>query len=126
MSGSPGRATFPRSRRLLRHSDFEVVYKGGKRQFAAHLTVFYFVRRDSEGARVGFTVGKFLGCAVERNRVRRRLREAVRAHYGQLASGLDVVVHAKQSALNASLVELASEISHAFQAIAKTLEPKPR
>src|SRR5271166_5502396 len=78
--------------RLLKHSDFERVYKQGRRQFSSHMTVFYLRRAEAEapmggapgvsapgkGARVGFTVGRLLGGAVERNRIKRRLREAVR------------------------------------------------
>lgn len=122
MSGSQ---SFPRSRRLLRHSDFEVVYKRGKRHFAAHMTVFFLVRTDGAAARVGFTVGKILGGAVERNRVRRRLREAVRLHYRQLVPGIDVVINPKKSALKADFGELAGQINRAFALIAKTLEAKP-
>ena len=38
------KANFPKSRRLLRHADFERVYKQGRRHFAAHMTVFYLRR----------------------------------------------------------------------------------
>ena len=77
----PGKGSkFPRSVRLLRHADFERVYKQGRRHFAAHLTVFYLPSQKAEGGRVGFTVSKVLGSAVVRNRMKRRLREAVRLH----------------------------------------------
>ena len=56
---------FPRSGRLLRHSDFDRVYKQGRRQFSSHMTVFY-LRQAEGGARIGFTVGKVLGGAVVR------------------------------------------------------------
>ena len=76
---------FPRSARLLRHADFERVYKQGRRHFSASLTVFYLQRPETEaarsatsGPRIGFTVGRALGGAVQRNRMKRRLREAVR------------------------------------------------
>ena len=78
LSGSRKRASFPRSLHLLRHADFERVYKQGRRHFATHMTVFYLARDEGEGLRVGFTVGRVLGGAVQRNRMKRRLREAVR------------------------------------------------
>ena len=77
----------PRSGRLLRHSDFERVYKQGRRHFSAHMTVFYLRRAEGEGLRVGFTVGRVLGGAVDRNRIKRRLRESVR-----IADGYDALV----------------------------------
>jgi len=119
MSASGGGANFPRSVRLLRHSDFQRVYKQGKRHFASHLTVFYLRQPNNEGPKVGFTVGKVLGKAVERNRLRRRLREAVRLHLQQLNAAVDVVIHPKKSALNARFAELQNEIVRLFELIAK-------
>ena len=122
-SKSQGR--FPKSHRLLRHSDFERVYKQGRRHFAAHMTVFYLRRADDElkGARVGFTVSKALGGAVQRNRIRRRLR-AVRL--GALSSGVavDVVINPKRSALTADFGDLQGEIAKAFQVIENHLKGK--
>ena len=48
VSGSGRRGKFPRSVRLLRHADFERVYKQGRRHFAAHMTVFYLARGKDE------------------------------------------------------------------------------
>ena len=94
VSDSGRRSKFPRSVRLLRHPDFERVYKLGKRHFAAFMTVFYLRRAEGEGPRVGFTVGRVLGGAVVRNRMKRRLREAVRLH-GPLPAAVDVVINPK-------------------------------
>jgi ribonuclease P protein component len=112
--------------RLLRHSDFERVYKQGRRHFAAHMTVFYLPRRDSEGdggnaagPRVGFTVGKVLGGAVVRNRMKRRLREAVRLH-GLITAAVDVVINPKKSLLTTRFDDLRKEVGRAFEVIAKS------
>ena len=96
--------------RLLRHADFERVYKQGRRHFAAHMTVFYLPRRRKATAelRVGFTVGKVLGGAVVRNRMKRRLREAVRLH-GMIPAAMDVVINPKKSLLTAEFVDLQRE-----------------
>lgn len=115
----PGRSRFPRSVRLLRHADFERVYKQGRRHFAAHMTVFYLPRRESDGGvRVGFTVGKVLGGAVQRNRMKRRLREAVRLH-GMIPAAMDVVINPKKSLLTAEFVDVQREIRRAFDVIEK-------
>jgi len=121
LPGSGPRSKFPRSLRLLRHSDFERVYKQGRRHFAAHMTVFYLPRRKNEsgGPRVGFTVGKALGGAVVRNRLKRRLREAVRLH-GPLSVDMDVVINPKKSLLAAAFADLQGEIEKAFAVIAKS------
>jgi ribonuclease P protein component len=114
---SAQRQKFPRRFRLLRHSDFERVYKSGRRHFAPHLTVFYLQRVKGDGMRLGFTVGRVLGGAVERNRIKRRLREAVRMHRPQDPPAFDVVVNPKKSALRTEFSELCSEISRAFEVI---------
>ena len=106
LSGPGKRSKFPRSVRLLRHADFERVYKQGRRHFAAHMTVFYLAagrsRTRPRAVRVGFTVGKVLGGAVVRNRMKRRLREAVRLH-GMIPAAVDVVINPKKSLLTAAL-----------------------
>jgi ribonuclease P protein component len=119
LSGPGPRSKFPRSVRLLRHSDFERVYKQGCRHFAAHMTVFYLPRQKAEGVRVGFTVGKVLGGAVVRNRMKRRLREAVRLH-GIIPSAMDVVINPKKSFLSAEFVDVQREIRRAFEVIEKS------
>jgi len=118
LSGSGRRARFSRSSRLLRHADFERVYKQGQRHFAAHMTVFYLRRAQGDAARVGFTVGRVLGGAVDRNRMKRRLREAVRRH---LPPGVpvDVVINPKKSLLTADFADLLDEVSRAFAVIQK-------
>jgi ribonuclease P protein component len=90
-SASRRRFNFPRRVRLLKHADFERVYKQGRRHFAAHITVFYLARPEGEGWRVGFTVGRVLGNAVVRNRMKRQLREAVRLHLPEDPAPVDIV-----------------------------------
>lgn len=120
------KANFPKSRRLLRHADFERVYKQGRRQFAPHMTVFYLRRAEeanqSGGWRVGFTVGRVLGGAVERNRMKRRLREVVRLNGLGRAVAADVVINPKRSLLRAEFGDLRSEVAKVFDTIEKSLE----
>ena len=133
VSGSRNRGTeashgkalgrFPKSSKLLRHADFQRVYKQGRRQFAAHMTVFYLRRVEAvgggSGPRIGFTVGRVLGGAVDRNRIKRRLREAVRYNLASLGLPVDVVFNPKKSVLMADFQVLAEEVAHTFQAISE-------
>jgi ribonuclease P protein component len=109
-----------RPARLRKHADFEKVYRGGRRIFSAHMTVF-FLKRDPGpphgAARVGFAVPRALGTAVERNRIRRRLRDAVRLNLGAVGGAVDVVIHPKKSALTAEFAALGEEIARAFARI---------
>jgi ribonuclease P protein component len=116
----------PRSGRLLRHADFERVYKQGRRHFSTHMTVFYLRRTEGEGLRVGFTVGRALGGAVDRNRMKRRLRESVRLTRPAAEPAADVVINPKKSLQTAEFPALLSEVSRAFEVIAQKLAEKPR
>ncbi len=116
-SGRGVSGRYPRSTRLLRHADFERVYKEGRRHFAAHMTVFYLRRQASAGARVGYTVSRMLGGAVDRNRMKRRLREAVRLSCLEMQTPVDIVINPKKSLLKADFAELLREVSRAFEII---------
>lgn len=120
-------ADFPRSARLLKHSDFDRVYKQGRRHFSTHLTAFYLRRTEggetTGSSRIGFTVGKVLGGAVIRNRIKRRLREAVRQRRAILqgTGAVDVVINPKKSVLKLEFSLLVNEVERAFTAIAKKM-----
>ena len=98
------------------------------------MTVFYL--RQAEGAspqgacaekssRVGFTVGRVLGGAVERNRIKRRLREAVRQRRGVLAgAGVDVVINPKKSVLTVEYSVVLDEVGRALDTIAEKTKGK--
>src|SRR5215469_7018789 len=109
---------FPKSRRLLRHADFQRVYKGGRRQFTGNMTVFFLRRTISAvdtasggSLRVGFTVGKALGGSVERNRLKRRMREAVRTSWPTVEAPVDVVIHPRKSVLQMPFTNVVSEVA---------------
>jgi ribonuclease P protein component len=123
LSGPVQREKFPRTARLLRHADFEQVYKRGKRHFSALMTVFFLAREQDGGMRVGFTVGKVLGGAVIRNRMKRRLREAVRLE-GFRPIAVDVVINPKKSLLDAEFPMVQKEVGRAFQVIEQKLSEK--
>ena len=125
-NGSRKPARFPSTVRLLRHTDFERVYKQGRRHFAAHMTVFYLPRTQGSGFRVGFTVGRVLGGAVERNRIKRRLREAVRLQHPGDQAAVDVVINPKKSLLTADFTEVEREIIRAFEVIRKSSEKETK
>jgi ribonuclease P protein component len=111
-------ARFPKSSRLLKHADFDLVYQNGKRQFSGHMTVFS-LPRDTGAPRVGFTVGRVLGGAVVRNRIKRRLREAVRRNLHALSAPVDLVINPKKSVLTLEFALLEAEIAKTFAKIGR-------
>ena len=115
----------PRAARLLKHADFERVYGHGQRHFARHMT-FFFLPGTASGARVGFTFGRVLGGAVERNRIKRRLREATRLQGQRLEAAADIVVNPKKSVLHAEFAEIMQEVGRAFEVISSKLRNSGR
>ncbi len=111
---------FPKSKRLLKHADFQRVYQNGRRQFMGNMTVFFLRRSGGSegielGPRVGFTVGKVIGDSVERNRIRRRMREAVRSSWPELAGPVDVVFNPRRSTLTLLYADLVNEVSRGLR-----------
>ncbi len=84
------------------------------------MTVF-FLRRSAglEGGsgslRVGFTVGKIMGGSVERNRIRRRMREAVRLAWPADSGPVDVVFNPRKSVLQVPFGELRAEVQRGLR-----------
>jgi ribonuclease P protein component len=100
---------FPREARLVRRSEFDAVYRAGKRRSSSHFTIF--VRANELPlSRFGFSIKKALGEAVVRNRIRRRLREMVRCHRQEIPAGWDFVMHPKKSVTEAPLPLLAADL----------------
>jgi ribonuclease P protein component len=103
--------------RLKRRTDFRAAARGVKASGSAF--VLQARRRADEGAvRVGFTVSRQVGNAVERNRVRRRLREMVRlADAGKLRAGHDYVLIGRRAALELPFAEMMRELDAALKQI---------
>jgi ribonuclease P protein component len=86
-------------RRLSRSGEFDRVYREGRSHASRHLVVYAFPRSDGEEEpRLGISVGRKLGGAVERNRIKRLLRDAFWAGAGDLAPGHDFVIVARPAA----------------------------
>jgi ribonuclease P protein component len=97
--------------RLKKRSDFLAVRRGEKRRGRMFL-VEALDRNDAEPPRYGITVTRKVGNAVLRNRIRRRIREAVRVHVaGDMSPGTDYVIVARRDVAGATFDELVGELS---------------
>jgi ribonuclease P protein component len=77
--------------------------------------VAFYRRAVSEGpVRVGYTTPRALGRAVKRNRIRRRLREAVRLERAAAAPGWEVVFNPRRAAAEAEFAALRTEVQRLF------------
>lgn len=83
-------------RRITRSGDFDTAYRRGRSVANRHLVVYAFPRPENDdGPRLGLSVSKRVGGSVERNHVKRVLREQFASRSGILGTGLDIVVIAR-------------------------------
>lgn len=85
--------------RLSRSAEFERVYRQGRSSANRHLVLYTFPNPGTARPRLGLSVSRKVGGAVERNRVKRLLREAFARAEPELAPGQDVVLVARPAAL---------------------------
>jgi ribonuclease P protein component len=95
----------PARRRLSRSAEFERVYRQGRSKANRHLVLYAFpraedapVRPDGEGPRLGLSVSRRVGGAVDRSRVKRVLREAFWLEAARMPEGADYVIVARPEA----------------------------
>ena len=92
----------PKRRRLSRSAEFERVYRQGRSKGNRYLVLYAFPREEQseeEGPRLGLSVGRRVGGAVDRTRVKRVLREAFWEEARRLPAGSDYVVVARPESL---------------------------
>ncbi len=121
--------------RLRKHPDYQRVYKAGRKQWAKQIAYFSALREpgsqaalrsETEGPRVGLTVPKALGKAVDRNRIKRRLREIVRKAVSLLGDApVDVVLHPKRSVIEAESLVLQREVALIFKSVRAKADKSP-
>ncbi|MGA7156492.1 MAG: ribonuclease P protein component [Acidobacteriaceae bacterium] len=120
------------SHRLCKHADYQLVYKAGRKQFGKQLAYFHAPRPKPSpessaarnvgrslptGPRIGLTVPKALGKAVDRNRIKRRMREAIRAALPLLTAPVDVILHPRRTVIDLDFAQLKREVATIFRAV---------
>jgi ribonuclease P protein component len=103
-----------RKYRLTRSTDFKRVRRVGK-SYAHPLVVLIVTPAEPDGLRFGIAAGKSVGGAVQRNRAKRLLREAVRHFLANIQPGWDVVLLARQSTGEAALEDVQTAMRLVFR-----------
>jgi ribonuclease P protein component len=110
------RLTFPAQKRLRRKSEFDAAYARGRR-FGNGFFAVTASSNDKHGARLGMAVAvRTAGNAVERNRIRRIVRESFRLHQHVLPA-VDIVVSARPQARGAPGAQLHASLAAMWQTI---------
>ena len=110
--------TFPKTFRLLKPDDFQIVYKQGQ-WVANRELVANFVRHEKSFSRLGVTVSKKVSKrAVDRNRIKRQFREWFRSNK-EVCTSIDLVLTAKLSLNTKSNVEIQKSLEDLWRKIQK-------
>jgi len=102
--------------RLRKHADYQRAYAAARKRQSASMSWFMAPqnadadRESPAGPRVGLTAGKVLGKAHERNRIKRRMREALRRHVGLIPAGYDLILHPRRTVLTIEFAKLEAEV----------------
>jgi ribonuclease P protein component len=97
--------------RLRLHADYQQAYAAAQKRQSASMSWFLAPQPGGvPGPRVGLTAGKVLGKAHDRNRIKRRMREALRRHVDLLPAGCDLIVHPRRQVLTIEFAKLEAEI----------------
>jgi ribonuclease P protein component len=98
MVGLPGARPRSGRVRLSRSADFDRVFRQGRSHAGRELVLYVFPRGEADEPRLGLSVSRKVGGAVQRNRVKRLLREAFALESARLPAGTDAVVVARHEA----------------------------
>ena len=91
-----------RANRLSRSRDFDAVYRHGRSVSSRFLVLYWFPQEEPGSPRFGFSVPRSVGAAVERNRIKRQLRELFRVRLETVAGGHDYVLIVRRGVAEAS------------------------
>lgn len=100
---------------LKKNHAFSHVIRRGKRLHGRTMTIYYRKRQDALPSKFGVTCTRGIGIAVERNRLKRQLREICRAFMPQLPDGHDFVFMAKPNAKSSTYQVMKSEAEQLLQ-----------
>lgn len=92
--------------RLKKNEEFSAVFKKGRSIADAKMVIYYRRKDPAEAFRVGYSVGKKLGKAVLRNRIKRVMREVVRLNAAHIPNGIDVVLIARHGIIDVHFTEV--------------------
>jgi ribonuclease P protein component len=106
--------------RLSKHADYQRAYAASRKRQSASMSWFLAPQAPAgagspTGPRVGLTAGKVMGKAHERNRIKRRMREALRRHVELLPAGCDLILHPRRTVLTLDFKKLEAEIVRILQ-----------
>lgn len=101
-----------KDRRVKSERDFQQVFDHGKSMANRQFVVYTLSKSDQDHFRVGISVGKKIGHAVKRNRVKRLIRAAIQELSSNIKTGIDFIIIARQPVQDMAYHEILSSLKH--------------
>ena len=98
--------------RVKENKEFQDIFKNGKSFANRQLVIYYRKKQDQTHFRVGLSVGRKIGNAVTRNRIKRYLRQAFRELEDQIQSQCDIIIIARKPTKDMAFSEVKSSLIH--------------
>ncbi|MEN2766784.1 ribonuclease P protein component [Ornithinibacillus xuwenensis] len=98
--------------RVKDNKEFQLIFKKGKSFANRQLVIYYMKKPDQAHFRIGLSVGKKIGNAVVRNRIKRYLREAFHELEDKIQSPYDIIVIARQPTKDMDLISIKKSLNH--------------
>lgn len=111
---SPFPNDLKRAYRLKSSVDFQAVYAKGRSAANKAAVIYALTQKSSALSRIGFAAGKKLGKAVVRNRIKRRITEAVRAFWPRVKPGYYIIIIARHAAKDMAFPQLQARVLELF------------
>jgi|SRR5690625_594774 len=98
--------------RIKKNEEFQYIFKQGK-SFANRQLVIYYIKKSGQTHfRIGLSVGKKIGNAVTRNRIKRYLRQSFHELEDKILPSLDIVIIARQPTKDMNYHEIKKSLTH--------------
>lgn len=101
--------------RLRKNEEFQKVFQHGKSSANRQFVVYQLPKEEQKHVRIGLSVSKKLGNAVQRNRIKRLMKEALRETAEELKQECDVVIIARKPAASMELEEVRKSLKHVLK-----------
>ena len=101
--------------RIKDRDEFAMIFKQGKTSANRQFVIYVLDKPEQEHFRVGFTVGKKVGNAVTRNRLKRQMRELIRLNTTKISQDKDYVIIARKALLDSDFISAEKSLIHVLK-----------
>ncbi|MDN4071424.1 MULTISPECIES: ribonuclease P protein component [Fictibacillus] len=115
-----------KKKRIKKNEEFQEVFKRGKSSANRQFVIYALEKSDQSHLRLGLSVSKRVGNAVTRNRIKRVVKEIFMKHEGEILSGRDYIIIARNPTADMDFSEMEKSLLHVLQRAGSIRQSKGR